>query len=119
MTWVLIRRWRPVRRGRRQCLNAGFPVLGDRHCRRLFQGAFHPPRIHDFNFLVHVQNLNPLSFKLRIPALHIVADLVRPDFALRQYPMQFGTAQFNQTWMACGAAMLPHVPLQQRVVHSS
>src|SRR6516165_4961480 len=76
MTRVLIRRRRWVRRRRRQGLNAGFLSVGDGHRRRLLQGAFHQSSVHDFHVLVDVQNLHHLPFKLWIPALHIVADLV-------------------------------------------
>src|SRR5664279_1996865 len=50
-----------------------------------------------------------------IPALHIVADLVRPDLTLRQYSMQFRPAQLEQTWMARCQTVLPHVALQQSI----
>src|SRR5262245_40838123 len=67
------------------------------------------------DFLVDMQNLDHLLFEVRIPALHVIADLVWSDLTLRQYPVKFRPAHFVQTGMARRQAVLPHVTLQQSV----
>src|SRR6266446_2355653 len=62
-----------------------------------------------------MQNLHHLALKIRIPALHVIADLVWPDLTSPQNPMQFGTAQFQQAGMTRFDAVSSEVLLQNRV----
>src|SRR5271165_1288964 len=115
MTRELIRfRW-PIRRGGRKRLNAGLLIIGDGDYGRLFQRAFQHFRIDHLHFLVQVQHYGHLRLKLRVPAFHVVADLVRTNLALGQNSVQPGPAQFSQTRMTGFETMLPHVSLEQRI----
>src|ERR1019366_3671786 len=62
-----------------------------------------------------MQNLSHLWLELRIPAFHVITDLVRTNFTLRQNPVQPGPAQLLQTRVTGRLAMLPHVLLKQRI----
>ena len=87
MARVPIRRGWPVVRSRRQRLNPGLLIVRDGHSGGFLQRAFQQPGVYDFNVLVDMQDLDHLPFKFRVPPLHVIADLVRPDLALRQYAM--------------------------------
>lgn len=65
--------------------------------------------------LHRLQDYGHLCRKLRIPAFHAVADLVRTNLAFRQNPVQPGPAQFSQTRVTGFETMLPHVSLKQRI----
>lgn len=112
MTGELVRLWQSVGSRQRQRLDTGFLVIRDRHHRWFSQCAFQQASVDDLDLLVNMQDLDHLPFKLRIPALDVIADLVGPDLALRQYPMQFGTTQFDQAGVSGIDAMLAHVLLQ-------
>ena len=115
MARELIRFRRPIRCCGRKRLNAGLLVIGNGDYGRLFELAFQQFRIDDFHFLVQVQDYGHLGLKLLVPAFHVVTDLVWTNLALRQNPVQPGSAQFGQTPMTGFETMLPHVPLKQRI----
>src|SRR5271167_314418 len=107
--------WWPVRRRGRQCLNSGFLIIGDRHHWWLFQRTLYQSLVGNLHFFVNVQDLDHLTLEFRIPALHVVADPVRFEFALGQDSVEFGTAQSPQVGMTGFDAVLPYVLLEQRI----
>src|SRR5271157_1575764 len=87
---------RPVRSRHGQRLNAGLLVIRHRHRPGFANSARHQSLIEDLHFLVHVQHRRHFLIKLRVPSLHIVPDLMRLEFALRQNLVQFRPAQARQ-----------------------
>src|SRR5438270_12497659 len=115
MTGILVRCWRPVRRGARQRLDARLFIIGDRHFGRFLQRAFQQFRVTKTHLSVPIQNLHHHSLNIRRDALYIIADFVRLDLTSLQNPVQFGTAQCAQAGMARLDAMLANMLLKHRV----
>ena len=108
------RRW-PIGRGRGQGLNAGFLVIGDRHHTQMPAGLPWSVFIDDLDLLVDVQYVGHFDLEVWISLLDVVANLVRPEFALPQDLVEFGAAQLEQRRMSASDAVLAEVSEQQPV----
>jgi hypothetical protein len=78
-----------------------------------FERALDQFRIDDLDLLINVKRHRHLGLKLRIPALHVVTDLVPTNLALPQNPVQPGPAQLGQARVTNVKAVLPHMLLTQ------
>src|SRR5271157_2533006 len=107
--------WRPVGRFLSQRLNAGFLVVGHRDHPRLANLASQQSFIENLYFLVDMQYRRHLGLELRVPSLHIVTNLMRPKFSLRQDLMQLGAAHPLQFRVPRRPGLLPQVCGQQTV----
>jgi len=101
-----------VRRRRRQRLNAGLFIVRDRHHPQLPHRLALQVLIDDLTLLVDVHCRHYFGLKGGMPRFHVVANLVRPKFALPQNLVEFGSAQLAQRRVS-GATMLAHMGRQQ------
>ena len=108
--------WWPIGRGRRQGLNTRLLVIVTSQLPTGFAPVIF---IDDLDLLVHVQHVGHFELEVRIPLLHVVSDLVRPQFALPQDLVEFGSAQFEQRRMAGCDTALVYVASNRRYVHNS
>ena len=106
---------RPIGRGNRQGLDTRFLIVGNRHHGQA--ASLLPPKvfIDDFDFFIDMQHLRHFGLELRVPLLHVVANFMRPQFALAQDFMQLGATQLLQFRMTSRHTVLAHVGGQQLV----
>jgi hypothetical protein len=71
--------------------------------------------INDLNLIVDVQDQHHFRLEGGIPFLHVVANLVGPEFALPQNLVEFGSAQLAQRWMSGRNAVLAHMRCPQPI----